>query len=92
MIEMDKDVHDDIEDNVWNASAVIMDIDSGVLIRFWYLSPWYSFVMLVWYISGILSTREIMWDNLLTSEKGRKNKAQWGEDIISWSISIDAVT
>lgn len=39
MIEMDKDVHDDIEDNVWNASAVIMDIDSGVLIRFWYLSP-----------------------------------------------------
>lgn len=53
MIEMDKDVHDNIEDNVWNASAVILDIDSGVLIRFWYLSPRYSFVTLVRYIDCV---------------------------------------
>lgn len=30
--EMDKDKHEDIEDNVWNASGVILDIDSGALI------------------------------------------------------------
>lgn len=29
---MDKDKRDDTEDNVWNASGVIMDIDSGALI------------------------------------------------------------
>lgn len=29
---MDKDKHEDIEDNVWNASGVILDIDSGALI------------------------------------------------------------
>lgn len=30
--KMDK--HEDTEDNVWNASGVILDIDSGALIPF----------------------------------------------------------
>lgn len=33
---MDKDKLDDTEDNVWNASGVILDIDSGALIPFYF--------------------------------------------------------
>lgn len=42
---MDKDKLDDTEDNVWNASGVILDIDSGPLIPFWSFCVNLSFLL-----------------------------------------------
>lgn len=42
---MDKDKDDDTEDNVWNASGVILDIDSGALIPTCSFSSQCSFII-----------------------------------------------
>lgn len=43
---MDKEKHNDIEGKVWNASGVILDIDSGALIPFCSVLPPKQFVFL----------------------------------------------